>query len=718
MDGYLKIKTKIDNSGVDKDISELENKIKKLQTDNSNKSQEADIMQKEIDNYEKMQQKADEYKTKIETLNKERQNMFSGNINKKLSDEQLPEYGKITTELENVRNKYAQTTNEIDKQQPKIEKMYINLSKIKAKQSENNTKIAEYKSKIDQIKTDNIQNSLSGIGNKLTGQISTIGRMAMAVIGIRTAWGTVRNVISMVSQYNKQVSTDFDYMRYCITSMLAPAIQGLIKLLYTLLSYVNAIASAWFGINLFGNASVKNFKKMQSSAGGTAKSAKEIQKSLQGFDEMNVLQDNSNKDTSGSNGGVSSPSMDLSGIQGDVPKWLQWIIDNKDIVLTALAGMLAGITALKLGFTGIQALGIGIIVVGIIRLVGNVIKLIKDPSWENFSNVLLSLSIVIAGLALTVGGTLGMALVGVASLISGIALIIKGVIDYLKNPTWGNFRTILAGIAVVVGAVLLLIGGIPALITGLILLIAAIGLAVYKHWDQVKAILGQVGQWIYDNVITPIGDFMKGLLDTIISNFKFLLSTAEGIFTAVLGIVIAPFQTLWDTVNNVFNGVKTILQGMLTVFRGIFTGDMKTVLNGFKQIFKGVFDSLWSIAKAPLNLIIRGINALIKGANKIHFDMPNWIPGIGGKTFGINIPQIPLLAKGGIISQPTQAIIGEAGREAVVPLENNMEWLDILADKLANKIGTSGTNNIYLDGRLIQRQIAKQNEQLAFATNR
>lgn len=84
----------------------------------------------------------------------------------------------------------------------------------------------------------------------------------------------------------------------------------------------------------------------------------------------------------------------------------------------------------------------------------------------------------------------------------------------------------------------------------------------------------------------------------------------------------------------------------------------------------------------------------------------------------LNVFNLPRLAKGGVISQPTQAIIGEAGKEAVVPLENNMEWLDILADKLANKISTSGTNNIYLDGRLIQRQIAKQNEQLAFATNK
>lgn len=145
---------------------------------------------------------------------------------------------------------------------------------------------------------------------------------------------------------------------------------------------------------------------------------------------------------------------------------------------------------------------------------------------------------------------------------------------------------------------------------------------------------------------------------------------------------------------------------------------MKTVLMGFKQIFKGVFDSLWSIAKAPLNLIIRGINSLIRGANKISFDVPDWVPGLGGKTFGFNIKEIPLLEKGTVVSTPTQAIIGEHGAEMVMPLENNLEWLDILAEKLAGKIGASGGNYIInMDGRVIQRGIAKRQEQLNFVTN-
>lgn len=86
-----------------------------------------------------------------------------------------------------------------------------------------------------------------------------------------------------------------------------------------------------------------------------------------------------------------------------------------------------------------------------------------------------------------------------------------------------------------------------------------------------------------------------------------------------------------------------------------------------------------------------------------------------GKLKTFNLPR---LAKGGVISQPTQAIIGEAGKEAVVPLENNLEWLDKLSDRISSKIGGNGIVNVYLDGRLIQRQITKKDKQLAFATNR
>lgn len=398
MDGYLKIKTKIDNKDVDKGIVELENKIKKLQLDNSKSSKEQNSLQQEVNKYEELCSEADLYKQKIKELKKEKAN-FTSQFNGSIPDSQMSSYNAIQSQIETMQNKYANITNEIDKQAPKIEKVYSKLDKVKAKQTENNTKITEFKQKIEQINLNKIQNSLNTVGKNIQSQIGKIGKMAMAVIGIRTAWHAVRSAVNTVSQYNSQVSADFEYMRFCIANMLAPAVQWLTKLLYTLLSYINAIASAWFGVNLFANSSAKAFQKMQSGASGTAKSAKEIQKSLQGFDEMNVLQDNTEQSSSGSAGFV-APSMNMSGMQGEIPGWLQWIIDNKDLIISTLTGIAGAILLIKLGLSGIKALGIGVVIAEIVKLIQDIIKFIKDPSFENFMNILIDIALIVGTIAL------------------------------------------------------------------------------------------------------------------------------------------------------------------------------------------------------------------------------------------------------------------------------------------------------------------------------
>ena len=83
--------------------------------------------------------------------------------------------------------------------------------------------------------------------------------------------------------------------------------------------------------------------------------------------------------------------------------------------------------------------------------------------------------------------------------------------------------------------------------------------------------------------------------------------------------------------------------------------------------------------KAPINAIIDGINAFLSGLNTIK--IPDWVPGVGGRGFYFS--PIPKLAKGGIVDGATTAIIGESGREAVLPLENNTEWIDELASRIS-----------------------------------
>lgn len=628
MDGYLKIKTKIDNKDVDKQIKQLEDKIKKLQESSTENSKQQEALEMEVRQYEELTRQAEQYRQTLKKLERDKEKMVKANP--QLAVSTTPEYSNLETQINGMKQKYASATKELDKQTPKIDKVYMKLERVKAKQTENNAKMAQFKEEIESVNTSNIQKGVDNVGKSLTKQIKKIGKLGLAVVGIRSAWFAVRGTISSVTQYNDQVATDFEYMRYAIAQALLPAVEQLVKILYTVLTYVNAITTSWFGFNLFTNSSAKSFKSISSSA-------KEMQKSLQGFDEINTVSSTS------SSSGISSgmPSMDLAGMQGEVPAWLKFIIDNKELITSVLAGISGGIMAIKLGLTGIQAFGIGLIIAGVIKLIQDLISFLNDPTWVKFGKVL-----------------------------SDIGLIILGV-----------------GV---------IIGSIPALIVGA--LTAIIGYVI-THWNQLK-------------------EGFKLLWTFIVEIFWALISAIEGIFTTIALIIRAPFDTLWDIVQGVCGGIKTILKGILQVFKGIFTGDMKTVLEGFKNIFKGIFDSLWSIVKSIFNFIIRGINAVISGINKIRFDVPDWVPGIGGKRLGFNVPKIPLLAKGAVISQPTQAIIGEAGAEAVMPLENNLEWLDILADKLASRMGSvGGSYIIQLDGRTIQRGMTKRQQELSYAKN-
>lgn len=658
MDGYLKIKTKIDNKDVDKGITELENKIKKAQTDNSELNKEATVLQEEINQYEKLCNEADNYKEKIKQLEGERKTLTVGG----LKSTNVPKYNSITTEIDLMKQKYEQSTSEIDKQASKVDKVYAKLNKIKAKQTENNIKVQEFKDKIESININKVQNQVNNIGKGIQRQIGQIGKMTFTIIGIKTAWNAAKGAINIVSQYNSQMSTDLEYMRYCIANALLPAAQLLTKLLYTALSYINAISMAWFGINLFSNSSVKNFQKMKNSASGTAKSAKEIQKSLQGFDEMNILQDN-NESTR-----VSTPTVDLSNMQGEVPSWLKWIVDNKDLILSVMAGVTAGLLAWKLGLEAIKSLGIGILIAGVVLAVQSLIDYMNDPSFKNFGKIIQGIGIAVLGLAIIIGN-LPLAIVAAVTIIWGtivkywdkIKNFFQGGIDWLKSKS-----------------------------------------------DWIHQVFGDTVGNIYDMVVGNIQevlDWFGTMIEGTKKNFDEIIEFVKNVFT---GNWEGAWKNIGNIFNNIFEGAGKTLGTLLNVIGNILVSIGKTAGNIIGNAFKTIVNAVLKTIENVLNSPIRAINGLIGVINNV--------PGI---NLGyLNTFSLPRLAKGGVISQPTQAIIGEAGKEAVVPLENNMEWLDMLADKLASKIGTSGGSYIInLDGRTIQRGQAKKRQELAFATN-
>ena len=163
--------------------------------------------------------------------------------------------------------------------------------------------------------------------------IKKVVKWGLAVFGVRSAYLAIRQAMSTLSQYDETLGANIQYIKYALAMSIKPLIDWIVDAVYKLLQYVNYIAQAWFGINLFANASVKNFNKANGAA-------KKLQKTLAGFDEMNVL--NSNND-SGGGGGI--PSFDLTRTDVPIPKWVQWIADHKDLILTVLGALAATFAA-------------------------------------------------------------------------------------------------------------------------------------------------------------------------------------------------------------------------------------------------------------------------------------------------------------------------------------------------------------------------------------
>lgn len=197
--------------------------------------------------------------------------------------------------------------------------------------------------------------------------------------------------------------------------------------------------------------------------------------------------------------------------------------------------------------------------------------------------------------------------------------------------------------------------------------------------DHLKDTVEKIGNFIMKAV-----DFAMKLYNNFIQPIlMWLIDKLSPAFTTIGSIISNVFGTVFGVISDVIGGIVDVFSGLIDFIEGIFTGNWEQCWNGIVSIFDGIFSAISSIAKFPINLLIDLLNGFISGINAIK--IPDWVPAVGGR--GIDIPYIPKLAKGGIVDNPTVAMIGEAGKEAIVPLEHNTQGLDKLAEILGDKIG-------------------------------
>ncbi|MGN1118398.1 MAG: phage tail tape measure protein [Acutalibacteraceae bacterium] len=204
--------------------------------------------------------------------------------------------------------------------------------------------------------------------------------------------------------------------------------------------------------------------------------------------------------------------------------------------------------------------------------------------------------------------------------------------------------------------------------TGLIVIavigaLALVAVAVYKNWDKIKPVLLKVGDKIKDicgmmkEKYISIKEKISDMITHAAQKFRIFKEKIQS-STGVIGAV-------YHNIKTYFGNIKLIFSGIIQFVKGVFTGNWKSAWEGVKNIFKGIFGNLALVIKAPLNGVIGLINSAIGQINKIKIDVPEWVPVVGGKHFGGNIPTIPFLYRGTDFWSGGVASVNEKGGEII-----------------------------------------------------
>ena len=655
-------------------------------------------------------------------------------------------------------------------------------------------------------------------GAELTQQQKVLARYVAILQQTNNAQGDLAKTLSSPSNQLRSLKQNVVNLGIAFSNFLMPAVQVVLPWLNALAKVatqaLNSLASFF---KLTGDGTEDSTEKTKENVGGigdglddATKKAKKLKQSLAGFDEMNVLQENTDTDSSASaSGGTATVGLDfdlseydahlelldgktaelvekikgffasigdgidftnlinafgrlkkaIEPIAGKIWDNVKWAFDNvlkplaqwtiNDAVPALLNGISGGLELLNPFLESFQKLGqwlwdsflspiaewTGGVIVDVLNGTGEALGAIGEWASANQGVIdamvatfatffgLWKLTELLAFIQMS-GGLVGafttittaikactvakitdkletIALTAlyakdfVVSLAKGTAEMIKQVgqwalltgakaLDAIKTGVVTAAQTIWNALSVVGTAVTTALGAafnfLCSPITLVVLAVAAVIAIVVlciKYWDEIKEVAAKcwesiknvwntVSNWIKVHVVDPIKNFFSDLWDGI-----------KGVFSSVGTWFSNVFKGAWDGIKNAFSKVKSFFTGIWDSIKEIFSKVGSSIGGAISGAVKKAVNTVLSLAVGYINGFIKAINLAISAINLI--------PGVEIKK--LNLLEVPKLARGGIVDSPTYAMIGEAGKEAVMPLERNTGWIDQLADKLADKIG-------------------------------
>lgn len=648
----------------------------------------------------------------------------------------------------------------IEEYQVKAEKLTNKLVELRKKQED-----------LNRTDLTGIKSSISNIGNSIETVIHKITRWGLAIFGIRSAYMFVRQAMSTLTQYDTQMATNVEWIRYLLASALKPVIETLINLAYKLLVYINYISQAWFGINLFANATTKAFQKQNKTMGGTLKQAKELQKTLTGFDEMNILQKDGSVGAGGGGGGVDLGSLEPDFTPMDkveIPGWIKWIADNKELILSTLGAIALAIAGIKLAnligplaqIHGLSkmllGLGIAVAIYGVVQTIKALIEFIKDPSLQNFGNLLDGISTAIMGvsvalIALNASNPIGWILLLISAIgkLAGnllseekAILSVKDATEKLKEAKDKLRRANDDYIEAVdrekeTGEKLIEVQNRTGISGEELYKKVQDGTLDYKDMtDAQKEVYKAYYEHIkaQEDVVNASKNLKKAKTEEKDATWDDALAkkNAKGEINKYRDAVVQA----WDDGKISTKQAQKYLSKAMTemdaetkqtfgnsipneIRQGLDPGKYQTTWQNIRDGFRSVWNGVSNDAKAAL----RNISTF---ATDIEFTTKSTIKKIKSGKFakgGVVYHTLPKLASGGIINQPGrgvpigQAIGGERGAEGVMPLTDSQQ-MALLGEAIGRYITVTANITNTMNGRIISRELQKVQNDSDFAFNR
>ena len=358
---------------------------------------------------------------------------------------------------------------------------------------------------------------------------------------------------------------------------------------------------------------------------------------------------------------------------------------------------------------------------GFLEFIGKLINGISEL-WNTWMVPLINWIVenivpVLAPILESIGNTFGTVFGAIMDVLSGLWDALGGLIDFIVGIFTGDWEKAWQGIC--------------DFFTGI--------------WDAIKSFFS--GIW----------DTIKGIVDIAINAISAVIQTVlnvikgiwDSIWNAIKSVASSVWNAITSTISNVINGIKNTISNVLNTISSIWNNiwnslstTVSNIFNGIWNTIKGVINSILGGIEGMVNGIIRGINWATRALNNLSFDVPDWVPGIGGGKFGFNIPQLsevslPRLAQGAYVkaNTPQLAMIGDnrhqgeyiapedklldlykqANREmGVGNNEKVIELLNVIIELLRN-LGFDF--NLYIDAYELNKRLEKIKNKNRFATN-